>query len=64
MMLQGTAPDGTVVMVDTEDRIPADEMCVDEDALGFLCTLRAGHPGPWHVADAAVEIAAVWAVAL
>ena len=66
MMLHATAPDGTTVSVDAAECILPEEMCLamtePEPLIAYLCTLRDGHPGPWHVADTGSEIAAVWAV--
>jgi len=54
------------VSVDGADPITPEEMCLEmtspEPLIAFLCTLRDGHPGPWHIADTGSEIAAVWAV--
>lgn len=55
----GTAPDGSTVTVDLDD---GDGTCCDADTGpdGFGCTLNAGHPGPWHIADTGAEIVEVW----
>lgn len=66
MKLQAAAPDGTTVSIDTDKHVPDAEMCVAQDGPDeqwcALCTLPYGHPGPWHIADTASEIIAVWPV--
>jgi hypothetical protein len=60
-----TAPDGIDITVSLDVELPEDQMCTAErPGGGFvpLCTLPAGHPGPWHVATTDTSIIAVWPV--
>lgn len=66
VVMAGTAPDGTPLLVSVD--LAQEEVCPATygRTMGWglvaACTLRPGHPGPWHVATTETNIVEVWPV--
>lgn len=66
MVLTRTAPDGTVISIDTERRpVTEDAYCPartgeEDESLRYECTLPLAGHGSWHAADTGIEIVFIW----
>jgi hypothetical protein len=65
VILSGTAPDGTPLIVPVDLLLGDEELCPAEYGTGLRAcrTLRRDHPGRWHIATTVTTIVEVWPAA-